>query len=100
MALPGRVAGAHLHRAGKEPEEPVVLLQQQRDRVSAPETARGRPRRRRAKPPLLAGPPDRHGGGGVRRRGGCHLHDGQPTQRCDPGLLHVLLLPDATRVCA
>lgn len=99
VALPGRVAGAYLHRAGQEQEEPFLLLQQQRNSLAAAQTAGGRPLRLHAEAALLAGRSDRHGNRGVRRWGGRHLHDSQSAQCCDPGLLYVLLLSDATRVC-
>lgn len=98
LALSGRVAGAHLHRAGQEQEEPVLLVLQQRDRIPASQTTGGRPLRLPAEAPRLAGLSDRHRNRSVHGQGGRHLHDGQSAQRCDPGLLHVLLLSDATRV--
>lgn len=100
VALPGRVAGPYLHRAGQEQEEPVFLLIQQRDSLSASQTAGGWPLGFHVKATLLTGPSDRHGNRAVCRRGGRHLHDGQSAQCCDPGLLYVLLLSDASRVCA
>ena len=98
VALPGRVAGAYLHRIGQEQEEPVLFLLQQRDSLSAPQTAGGGALRLHTLAALAARPSDGDGDGGVRGRGGRYLHDSQPPQRRDPGLLHVLLLSDATRV--
>lgn len=99
VALPGGVAGADLHRAGKQHEQPIFVLLQQRDRLSAPQTARGWPTRLNAKASLPVGPSDNHGNRDICWRGGCHIHDSQSAQCCDPGLLHVLLVSDATRVC-
>lgn len=60
VALPRRVAGAHLHRAGQEQEEPIFLFLRQRDSLSASQTEGSRPLRLYAKAPLLAGPSDCH----------------------------------------
>lgn len=99
VALPGRVAGADLHWAGQEQEEPLFVFLQQWDSLPASQTTGGRPSRLHAKAPLFTGSSDCHGNRGVRRRRGRYLYDGQSAQRRDPGFLHVLLLPDATRVC-
>lgn len=98
MALSGRVARAHLHRTGPDQEKPLVVVVQQRDRLPAAQTERGRPLGITAQTAHVPGPSDRHGNGGVRRWGGRDLDDGEQTERSDPGLLHVLLLSDASGV--
>lgn len=97
VAFPWWMAGAPLHRAGEDQEEPIFApdVLQQWDRQSAAQTERGG----RVRTAALVGPSDHDRDWGVRRRRGCHLHDSQSPQCCHPGFLHVLLLPNATGVC-
>lgn len=93
------MAGAPLHRAGEDQEEPIVpaVVPEQWDSQPASQAEGGG--RGRGRAAALAGPSDRDRDWGVCGRGGRHLHDSQSPQCCHPGVLHVLLLSDATGVC-
>lgn len=91
MAFSWWVADAHLYRAGKIHEEPIFVFFQQWDSVPPAQAAGVRPLQDHA---LLAG------GRSVCWRGGCDLHDSQPAQCRYSGLLHELLVSDATGVSA
>lgn len=97
VAFPWWMAGAPLHRAGEDQEEPIVpaVVPEQWDSQPASQAEGGG----RGRAAVLAGPSDRDRDWGVFGRGGRHLHDSQSPQRCHPGVLHVLLLSDATGVC-
>lgn len=97
VAFPWWMAGAPLHRAGEDQEEPIVpaVVPEQWDSQPASQAEGGG----RGRAAVLAGPSDRDRDWGVCGRGGRHLHDSKSPQRCHPGVLHVLLLSDATGVC-
>lgn len=93
LALAGRVAGAHLYRAGKKQQK---LIFQHRDSLLAPQTTRVWLLRDYPEAFLLTGPSDRHGGKGWWR--GRDLHDSQSAQRRHSGVLLMLLMSDAAGV--